>query len=252
MSGRKSREARRLRAQQPAPTTGTPNVKLLLGVAVLTAIVLVAIVVGVSSTFGGRTTQGSPAPAAPLPGAASVNANLRGIPQHGLFLGAPSAPVTLVEYLDLQCPWCGRYARDTFPDVVSAFVRRAIVRVEMRPLAFVGNDSTRGRSALLAAAARNKAFQFVALLYANQGTENTGWLSAGMVKAAAASIPGLDTGIASSAPADAELARIEQQRVRDGVTGVPTFFIRRQGEQSGGTMLVNPDKRTLEAALRTR
>ena len=226
------------------------NVKLLLGVAVFAAVALVAVIVGVSGTLGDRAPHAGLATDGKLPGAAAINANLRGIPQHGLLLGAPSAPVTLVEYLDLQCPWCGRYARDTFPDVVSSFVRRARVRVEMRPLAFVGTDSVRGRSALLAAAARNKAFQFVALLYANQGTENTGWLSTGMVKAAAASIPGLDAGIASSVPADTELARIERQRARDGVTGVPTFFIRRRGQQSGGTMLVNPDGASLAAALR--
>ena len=251
MSGRKTREARRVRAPSvPTPVGRRPNAKRLLGVAVVAAIALVGAIIGVSLTHGRTAATSSVSSGSTLPGAAAVNAGLHGIPQDGLLLGAPTAPVRLVEYLDLQCPWCGLYARDTFPEVVSAFVRTGKVQVELRPLAFVGSDSVRGRAALLAAAHRDKAFQFVSLLYANQGTENTGWLSTAMVQAAAGSIPGLDAGIASSVPSNAELTRIEQQRARDGVTGVPTFVVQRRGEQTGGTMLVNPDRATLEAALR--
>jgi len=228
-----------------------PKRRLLLAGVLLSALVLVATIVGLSRALTGPGTKTSVTPDRKLPDAASVTAAFRRIPQHGLLLGAQDAPVTLVEYLDLQCPWCGKYARDTFPEVLSAFVRKGTVRVEMRPLAFVGSDSVRGRDALLAAARQDKAFQFAALLYANQGTENTGWLSTELVHAAAASVPGLDAGIATSVPPDSELARIEQLRARDGVTGVPSFVIRRRGEQTGGTILVNPDAPTLEAALRS-
>jgi hypothetical protein len=37
---------------------------------------------------------------------------LAGIPQRGNVLGSPTAPVRLVEYADLQCPYCALYARD--------------------------------------------------------------------------------------------------------------------------------------------
>src|SRR5438552_3801478 len=61
-----------------------------------------------------------------------------------------------------------------------------------RPIAFIGPDSSRGRSAALAAARQNRLFDFSQILYDNQGTENTGWLDDSMVTSAAASIPGLD------------------------------------------------------------
>jgi protein-disulfide isomerase len=186
-----------------------------------------------------------------LPQAAGVAGLFRGVPQHGLVLGAPEAPVTLVEYLDLQCPWCGKFARESFPMVVSQFVRPGKVRVEIRPLDFIGDDSARGRKALVAAAGQDKAFQFGALLYANQGTENTGWLNDDMVRAAAASIAGLDAASVVGAEPPAEtIARIEQQRARQGVNAVPTFFVRPSGSADDGTMLVNPSASALAAALR--
>ena len=78
------------------------------------------------------------------------------------------------------------------PELIRRYVRTGKVKVEARPIAFIGPDSQRGRAAALAAAKQNRLFNFSQLLYFNQGTENTGWLNDAMIKAAAASIPGLD------------------------------------------------------------
>jgi len=249
MSGRKSRQARRLAAAaMPVPAARDP--RRLLAVALLAAAVVVTAIVGVSLALNRAESNVSPTPGARLPGAAATLAVFRGVPQHGLVLGSPSAPTTLVEYLDLQCPWCGTFARETFPTVVTRFVRTGRVRVEIRPLDFVGSDSTRGRNALLAAAQQDRAFQFAALLYANQGTENTGWLSAEVVRAAVSSVPGLEYAKVVTAGSSVAVAgRIERQRMSDGVTGVPTFFVRHDGEPGRGTMLVNPSVAELERAL---
>ena len=51
------------------------------------------------------------------------------------FLGSPDAPVTLVEYADLQCPFCAEWARGTFPAIVDEYVRPGQVRIEFRGLA---------------------------------------------------------------------------------------------------------------------
>jgi protein-disulfide isomerase len=227
-----------------------PRRGALLLVVALAAVVVVAAIVGTSLALrkGGSDAGGTGTTT--LPGAAAVLTAFRGLPQQGLALGSQTAPTTLVEYLDLQCPWCGEFARETFPGVLTRFVRTGRVRVELRPLDFVGSDSVRGRNALFAAAERNKAFQFTALLYAHQGAENTGWLSADMVRAAASSIPGLDAAaVAGAGTSPSVAARVERQRAADGVTGVPTFFVRHTGTQERGTMLVNPSAAQLSTAL---
>jgi protein-disulfide isomerase len=50
---------------------------------------------------------------------------LRGIPQHGPWLGRKDAPLTLVEYVDVQCPYCARFSHDVFPAVVRKYVAPA-------------------------------------------------------------------------------------------------------------------------------
>src|SRR5262249_36108605 len=145
---------------------------------------------GSSSTTTSTPTRGSLVNA--LPGAAAVHAQLQGIPQKGNVLGSAKAPVTLAEYVDLQCPYCREFETAVMPTVIQRYVRPGTLRVELRPLTIIGPDSVRGRNAAIAAGDQDRLFDFTQLTYANQGTENTGWLDDDFVKAAAASIPGLD------------------------------------------------------------
>jgi protein-disulfide isomerase len=80
-------------------------------------------------------TQGPPA----LP----LRSLFAGIPQQGNVLGSPMARVTPVEYADLQCPYCGRWARDTLPALVRDYVRTGKLRIVFKGLAFLGPDSVK-------------------------------------------------------------------------------------------------------------
>jgi len=169
---------------------------VLIGAGAVAAVIAVVVVLIVVFTGGGTSTpKGVPkvgSIAAGLPGSREVDADFKGIPQKGMVLGSDVAKVTMVEYIDLQCPFCQQFDTQVLPAVIKQYVKTGKVKVELRVLDFIGPDSSRGRKAMIAAGNQNRAFNYAQILYFNQGTENTGWLSENMVASAAASIPGLD------------------------------------------------------------
>jgi protein-disulfide isomerase len=195
-----------------------------------------------------------------LPGAPDAQRLLQGIPQHGNVLGSRSAPVTVVEYIDLQCPYCQQFETQAMPALIGHYVRTGKVKIEARPIAFIGPDSLHGRAAAIAAGEQNKLFNFAQILYLNQGIENTGWLNDQMVTSAAASIPGLDVSRlladSGSGSVKAKAGAFDQQAVKDSVRATPTILVGKSGRALRPVTLTSPsDAKTvvsaINAALRT-
>jgi protein-disulfide isomerase len=232
--------------------------KVLLAAGVI-GLVLAAAAVGIALAFGGGSSSASNVPTVgtltnALPGAAAVQKQFAGIPQHGVVLGSPKAPVTMIEYIDLQCSACRLFETETMPNIVRRYVRTAKVRVEARPIVAIGPDSQRGVLGSLAAARQNRLYNFAQILYDNQGPENGGWLTGSMVKTAAASIPGVEVpGLekALDSPAvRAQAKRFSEEATADKVSGTPTLYVGKTGrklhEVSPGVV---PDVSTLSSAL---
>lgn len=254
-SARKSRAARRAAPTPPRPGARRASPRALALVGGLVAVATVAIVLAVVLSGGKPSTPTAPAIGTlrnALPGAAEVNALFAGIPQKGMRLGRASAPVTMLEYLDLQCPYCKEIETNVLPDVIARFVRTGKAKLILRPLAFTGPDSVRGRDALIAASRQNRAFNFADLLYVNQGTENTGWLDDAMVAAAAASIPGMKVHVLLDERTNAGVSKLAAQydslARASHVDATPTFVT---GSSFGGpkTTLTAPSAAALSAAL---
>jgi protein-disulfide isomerase len=264
-SGKKSKQMRRAAVAAPprvqskgAPRRRQADPKVLgIGAGVLAVIVVgvvLAIVLtrgsGSSSSLGDLPKVGSCTTG--LPGCSDVVSMFKGIPQKGTTLGWPFAPVTMVEYIDLQCPFCQEFETQVFPDILKKYIRAKKLKVELRPLDFIGPDSSRGRNALIAAAKQNKAYEFAELLYFNQKTENTGWLNDAMVGQAAASIPGLQVAKLlserSSASTSSQAKGFDAQQSADQVTGTPTLFVGKSGTKGKQVPLANS---TDEASLVT-
>ena len=148
---------------------------------------------------------------------------LDGIPQNGIALGSPEAPVTIVEFADLQCPFCAEYHHNVFPELVRRYVRTGKVRLELRLLRFLGPDSDRLARTAAAAAGQNRMWQFVGLAYDRQGTENSGYATDEFINSLAADAGLEDPNAGRSA--DALIRRGEQAARAAGVESTPSFFI---------------------------
>jgi protein-disulfide isomerase len=207
----------------------TSRRRLYAGVAVAAAL-LAAALIGFSA-LSGDDSESAPPPAA-VDGRATARL-FAGIPQDGIALGRPNAPVTLVEFADFQCPFCASFARDALPEIVRKYVRPGKVRIEYRALAFIGSDSDVAREMALAAAQQDRLWQFGHLLFENQGEENSGWVTEERLEATANAVPGLDVERAladRSVAAVAEQAEMAEHHARQfEISGTPAFLAGRTG-----------------------
>jgi protein-disulfide isomerase len=235
------------------------NPKVLAIVGAVVVLAAIGITLGVTLGGGSKKAATGNYPAVgtltnALPAASDVNTLFKGIPQNGFTLGDPKAPVTMVEYIDLQCPFCQQFETQVMPDIIKNYVRTNKVKVEVRVLDFIGSDSSRGRKAMIATASQNKAFNFAELLYYNQGTENTGWLSDAMVGQAVSSIPGIQVhqvlNLQSSSSVAKQASTFDKQQATDQVSGTPTLFVGKSGTKGKQVPLQSPtDEQALVTAL---
>jgi protein-disulfide isomerase len=233
--------------------------RVLIAVGVVVILAALGIGLGVALAGGGSSlgtvpARGSLTNKLTLPQSSEVHKLLAGVPQHGNVLGNKSAPVTMIEYVDLQCPFCDQFELTVFPDVVAQYVRDGSLKIEAVPLAFIGPDSERGRLAAIAAAKQNRLFDFMEVLYANQKPENTGWLSNDEVTRAAASIPGMDVQKLledSKLSSTSKLAKsFDQSAVVAHVRQTPTIYMGPTGKSlSQVTMKNASDKAAIVAAI---
>jgi protein-disulfide isomerase len=260
-SGTQSKRRRAAAAAGPPPVRSKErrqaSPRVLFAAAAVLALIVVAVVLVVVLSGSGSSTADVPARgslANGLPGAADVQRLLAGIPQHGDVLGSASAPVTMIEYVDLQCPYCQQFETQAMTTLIPRYIRTGEAKVEMRPIAFIGPDSVRGRVAALAAGLQNKLFNFAQLLYLNQGTENTGWLSDDLVKATAASIPGLDVpkllDARGSRSVSSSAQELDSQASADNVQSTPTILVGKSGKKPAPVSLSSPaDSESVAAAI---
>jgi protein-disulfide isomerase len=201
-------------------------------------LVLAAIIVGgLILLSGGSDDTETPAQAPGEPSEAQqVEQLYAGIPQQGIHLGKPRSPATLVEFADLQCPFCAQYALTAMPTIVRDYVRTGKVRYELRFRSFLGRDSVRAAGAAAYAANQNRTYQFADLFYRNQGPENSDYADSAFIRTIASQVQGLDPEKAVAAandPLAQPAVRRDEMLARHlGSTSTPDFYIRKGGRLS--------------------
>jgi protein-disulfide isomerase len=195
---------------------------LLVGVAIVVAALL-----AVLSQLGGA--EGSSA------SNGDIGKLYSGIPQNGTTLGQSGAPVTVYLYEDFQCPYCGRFSREMFPELVDDYVRDGKARLVSEPLAFLGPDSVRAARAALAAGEQDRYWPYYSLLFENQGEENSGYVTGDFLEGLAEKTPGLDVDDWSATldkeSLDSELEASQAKAGSAGVDSTPTLIFSGPGGQ---------------------
>lgn len=228
---RLEREAKQ--QEHAAAQSRARRMKIIGGVIGLAAIA--AIVAIVISTSGGSTKSTSA-------DATEVDERFKGIPQKGITVGEDAAPVTVVEFADLKCPFCADFAKSGLPQLVDEYVRSGKAKLEFRNLTFLDQategtpDSTNAAKFAQAVGLQNKLWNFVDLFYLNQKAENEVFATESFLKDIAAQIPGLDVDKAwadrSNPKVQEELDLADEIFGREGLSGTPSFLV----GPTGGTL----------------
>ena len=148
-------------------------------------------------------------------------------------LGKKNAPVTMVEFTDFQCPFCGRFEAATFPDIKKNYIDTGKLRLILRDLPLTGLHPYALKAAQSAHCAgdQGKFWEMKDLLFKNQarldldsltGYANSLSLNADTFKSCMSQGKHLD-----------EIDTESKYAMSLGITGTPTFII---GKSAGETV----------------
>ncbi len=166
--------------------------------------------------FGGAA-GGAPAPAAPD---ARVDVSADDDP----FLGDADAPVTIIEFSDYECPFCGRFFAQTLPEMKREYIDKGLVKLVYRdfPLSFHPN-AQKAAEAAECAGDQGKYFEMHDKIFENQQA-----IGVANLKAYAADLS-LDTAAFNDCLDSGKFAQEVKDDFADGqaagVSGTPSFFI---------------------------
>jgi len=164
------------------------------------------------------------------------NLNLDMQRQHGTvntalaspILGDSSAPITIIEFGDYQCPNCKRWFLDTKSEITSNFIDTQKVNLIYLDIAFLGKDSGPAAEATYCAEEQGKYWEYHGLLYTYQDGVDTGWANSERLYAFAFEL-GLDMELFESCLDSGKYKKRVQfntnESKKNGITGTPTFFI---------------------------
>lgn len=194
-------------------------------VAVVAAFALVGALLGGGHGHDRRAPSARATPDASQPPLAQLARRVAGDP---MAMGNVDAPVVMIMYSDFQCPFCGKFARDTLPTLEKKYVADGTLRIEWRDFPYLGPESRTAALAGRAAAAQGRFWQFHDALYADQLPPNSGRLDQHYLDGVATKV-GLDVAqfnaYMTSALAKRRVAMDFEEGQSAGVTGTPSFLI---------------------------
>jgi protein-disulfide isomerase len=226
------------KAMEEAEAAGALRRKRLtqLGSAVA-AVVVVVVVILIATSGGGSSSSSIPKTKEEKNATVTtVQSLIGGIPQSANVLGAPTAPVTLQYFGDLECPICKEFTLGALPSIIQKWVRPGKLRIEYHSLETATREPETFKLqqvAAYAAGKQDKAWYFIETFYHEQGEEDSGYVTEKYIQGIASQVPGLNLAKWTSDRSDPDLANEvttdAQTANNEGFTGTPSFLIGRSG-----------------------
>lgn len=209
------------------------------------AVVAVLIVVSSGNSSGGDSGN--------IVEAKEVDRLLAGIPQKGMVLGEPGAKVKVIEFGDLQCPFCKGYSEEVLPQVIEKRVQSGEATLDFRNFTFIGPQSKPAGAAALAAGEQGRGWNFVELFYRNQGSEDSGYADDEFLTAIAkaAGVPDLAEWNRAR-KSQTVVSRVEATSAEAeslGFTGTPSFALEGPGAEGTEAIGTPESVGALESAI---
>jgi protein-disulfide isomerase len=164
------------------------------------------------------------------------------------FLGDPNAPVTLEEWSDYLCPFCGRHFHATLPELLDKYVRPGQMKLVFRdfPIAGLHPTAARGHEAALCAGDQGAAayWNMHDALFARQAEWNR-LPDPSMFLATVAGKIGIDMDAWQDCLAEGKKAAVVAESVKQaqalGYNGTPSFrFVSTNSERAHNLVGAQP------------
>jgi protein-disulfide isomerase len=142
-------------------------------------------------------------------------------------LGSATAPVAIVEFSDIECPHCGRYERDTFPEIRRNYVDTGKVRYAVVdfPLA-MHRHALPAAVAVRCAGRQGHYWDYRAALYADQSALKDSPYDA-LARRFGLDLATFDACRRDPATTQEVLEGIDRARA-SGITSTPSFLVGRE------------------------
>ncbi len=143
------------------------------------------------------------------------------------FKGDPDAPITIVEFSDFKCGFCGRFATETSPQLEEAYIESGLVRFGYQSIAILSEESIHAAEAGECAADQEDFWPYHDLLFA-QLAQGNGNFSRENLKQFAANLD-LDTATFNECLDSGKYTDLIRNQTMDarsiGIQSTPTFII---------------------------
>ena len=228
------RQSRQQQRRQPAAGLSRKTL-----VALVAAVVVLLVAASILVSLAGNQAA-SP----------STPSTASGGPGEGSTKGSPEASISVEEFSDFQCPFCARFAIDTFPRIEEKYVKTGQVRWTFRHMARIGPESVAAAQAAECAGEQGQFWAYHDKLFRNQQGENRGAFSSDRLRSFAGEL-GLDAKAFSACLDSGRWAGKVNQDLADGqrkgVKGTPSFFI--GGKMVEGAQPFSAFESAIEEAL---